>query len=119
MKEDEMMKGRVIYSVGVAFVMLWVALLALPTAVEAKAEVKSLKGMNYLVNASLKENLKPLEGKSVNVTLASGSTFTGTVKAVGNHFLHLKKIQGRDFYDALIRIKDISAIDAKFRDFKR
>jgi hypothetical protein len=42
----------------------------------------------------------------------------GYVKSVGSGLLHLEKLAGKDFYDALLRIEDISAIEAKFRDMK-
>jgi hypothetical protein len=37
---------------------------------------------------------------------------------VGDHFLHLERLAGRDFYDALVRIEDISAVEARFREMK-
>lgn len=42
----------------------------------------------------------------------------GYVKSVSNNLLHIEKLAGRDFYDALIRIEDIISIEAKFRDMK-
>jgi len=54
----------------------------------------------------------------VVIYLRSGKYFQGHVKAIGDHLIHLEKIAGKDFYDALIRIEDITAIEAKFRDMK-
>jgi hypothetical protein len=85
----------------------------------AGAKVAAIEGMAYNVGASLQDNLKSLVGKKVYVTLDSGKTFGGVVKEVGNNFVHLEKLDGKDFFDALIRIEDISAVDAKFRDFQR
>jgi hypothetical protein len=85
---------------------------------KAEAGIVPLEGMQYNVNASLEDNLKSLAGKRVYVTLDSGKTFTGIVKEVGNHLIWLEKLEGRDFFDALIRINSITAIDAKFRDMK-
>jgi hypothetical protein len=51
----------------------------------------------------------------VVVTLNSGKTFTGNVKDVGNHLLHLEKLEGKEYFDALIVIQDISAVDTRFR----
>lgn len=82
------------------------------------AGIVPIEGMQYNVNSSLEDNLKSLTGKRVYVTLDSGKTFTGIVKEVGNHLLWLEKLDGKDFFDALIRINTISAIDAKFRDMK-
>jgi hypothetical protein len=97
----------------------FVAVLALPGAAMAAAKVTAVEGMGYHVGASLQDNLKSLVGKKVYVTLDSGKTFGGFVKEVGNNFVHLEKLDGKDFFDALIRIEDISAVDAKFRDFQR
>jgi small nuclear ribonucleoprotein (snRNP)-like protein len=91
----------------------------LPTEAAAKSKVVAIKGVSYNVNSSLADNLKSLIGKKVYVTLDSGSTFTGFVKKVGNHLIHLEKLAGKDYFDALIRIENISAIDTRFRDFKR
>jgi hypothetical protein len=64
------------------------------------------------------DNLKAYVGKDVTVHLRSGKTLQGYVKSVGSGLLHLEKLAGKDFYDALLRIEDISAIEAKFRDMK-
>lgn len=56
------------------------------------------------------------KGGEVVVHLNSGKTLQGYVEAAGTHLLHLEKLAGgRDYYDALIRIQDISAIEARAR----
>jgi hypothetical protein len=88
---------------------------------QAEAEAKSIvpiEGTNFDVSVSMKDNLKLFTGKDIFVHLRSGKTLQGYVKAVGNDFVHLEKLAGRDFYDAFIRIEDISAMEAKFRDLK-
>jgi hypothetical protein len=97
----------------------FVTVLTLPAATVAAANVTAVEGIRYHVGASLQDNLKSLVGRKVYVTLDSGTTFGGIVKEVGNNFVHLEKLDGKDFFDALIRIEDISAVDAKFRDFQR
>jgi len=82
-------------------------------------KVTALEGVKFDTAASLADNLKVYAGKNIFVHLRSGKTFEGYVKSVGNGLLHLEKLGGgRDFYDALIRIEEISAIEAKFRDMK-
>ena len=99
---------------------LALVLFSYPAApVEAKSKVVDIEGMRYSVHASLKDNLQSLIGKRVYITLESGKAFAGTIKAVGEHLVHVEKIMGKDFFDALILIEDISAIDAKFRDYQR
>ena len=38
------------------------------------------------------------------VNIGTGKTVAGFVKEVGNHLIHLEKLDGKDFFDALIRI---------------
>ncbi len=97
--------------------LLAVTIFCLPAAVMAKSV--AIEGISYNVNATMTDNLKLLVGKKVHISLDSGATFAGTVKKVGQHLLHLEKLEGKDFYDALIRLKDITAIDTRFREFQR
>ncbi len=74
--------------------------------------------ISYNVNSSLENNLKSLIGKKVYVALDSGQTFAGFVKEVGNQLIHLEKLDGKDYFDALLKIENISAIDTRFRGFQ-
>jgi len=80
-------------------------------------EAKSGEKVEYKLKWTLEENLAMFKGKYVRITLSSGQTMSGTLKDVNTGLLHLEKIAGRDYFDALIRVKDISAFDAKFRGF--
>jgi hypothetical protein len=88
-------------------------------AFAAKPKIVPVEGVSYNVDASLAANLKALLGKRVYVTLNSGKTFTGLVKKVGEHLLHMEKLAGKEYFDALIRIADISAVDTMFRKLQR
>jgi len=114
-------RSKMVGSVGLALAILfYVTFFMLPTeASAAKAKVVAIEGISYNVNSSLAKNLKSLVGKKVFVTLDSGKTFTGLVKEVGKNLMHLEKLAGKEYFDALIRIENISAIDTRFRDFKR
>ncbi|MCK5405457.1 MAG: hypothetical protein KAI75_09485 [Desulfobulbaceae bacterium] len=94
-------------------------LLLLSNGVEAKQQVVPVEGVGYNVNASMADNLKSLVGKKVYVTIDSGKVISGIVKEIGNHLLHLEKLDGKDYFDALIRLEEIIAIDTRFRNFKR
>lgn len=94
-------------------VLITFSFILFPAAAGAKST--PVKGMNYNANTSLAQNLKMLVGKTVSITLNSGQTFTGIIKAVGNNLVHLEKLVGKEYYDALIRIENIEAIDARFR----
>jgi len=113
-------RGRILGFAGLTMAIMFVALfLTFSVEANAAAKTKAIEGMSYNVDASLEENLKTLIGKRAHITTDSGTKFIGKVKAVGNHLLHLEKLDRKDFFDALIRIEDISAIDARFRDFDR
>jgi hypothetical protein len=83
------------------------------------AEKKEMEKVEYKLNFSFDDNLLLFKGKYVRVLLSSGQALSGYVKDVKGGLLHLEKLGGgRDFYDALIRVEDISSMDAKFRGFK-
>jgi small nuclear ribonucleoprotein (snRNP)-like protein len=85
----------------------------------AANEYAPVEGMRYNVNAPINANLKSLTGKSVELTLTSGQKIVGVIKEVGDNLLHIEKIQGKEFYDALIRIDNIVAVEGRFREIKR
>lgn len=97
-------------------ILVTVSLLAIAAVTEAK--VVDIKESTFIVNASMKDNIKTFTGERISVILGSGTTLSGTVKTVGDNYLHLEKIEGKDLYDALIAIKDIKAIEAQFRKFE-
>jgi len=113
-------KAKIPSATGISIAILFlVVFFALPAQVEAKSKVAAIEGMSYNVNASLEDNLKSLIGKKVLVTCVSGVTFSGFVKEVGNHLIHLEKLGGKDYFDALIRIENICAVEAQFWEIQR
>lgn len=88
---------------------------------EVQAQQKKLtdlEGVKFDIGSSFSDNIKAFTGKEVFIHLKSGKTIQGYVKSIGNGLLHMEKITGKDFYDALVKIEDISAIEAKFREMK-
>jgi hypothetical protein len=77
-------------------------------AEEPKYELKS-------AGATIKDVLQESLGKRVIVRLETGENLEGTVLKVGESVLHLAKLSGRDFYDAVVRIDRISAVIFKVR----
>ena len=113
-------KSKMVVSVGLAVTILFcAAILLLPTKTEAGSKVVAVEGVSYNVNSSMTDNLKSLIGKKVYVSLDSGTTFAGYVKEIGDHLLHLEKLDGKDYFDALLRIENINAIDTRFRNIQR
>ena len=88
-----------------------------PSQAQAR-DVVNVEGAKFDTSFSMADNLKTYSGKNIFVHLKSGTTLQGYVKTVGNNFVHLEKLAGKDFYDALIRIEEISAIEARFRTLK-
>ena len=116
------MKKKISFGLGAVLVVTLCLATSLffQTAAQAQQKkVTALEGVKFDTADSLADNLKVYGGKNIFVHLKSGKAFEGYVKSVGNGLVHLEKLGGgRDFYDALIRIDDISAIEAKFRDMK-
>jgi len=77
-------------------------------AAEQKYELKSA---SVTINDILAENA----GKRVIVRMDSGENLEGTVSKVGVSLVHISKISGKDFYDAVVRIDRISAVLFKVR----
>ncbi|MDY6973659.1 MAG: hypothetical protein SV775_15245 [Thermodesulfobacteriota bacterium] len=115
-----MNKEMIMCAVGISLsVLFYTSILVTPTAVEARPKVVAVEGMSFCVNSSMADNLKSLTGNKVYVTLDSGKCFAGFVKGIGDHLVHLEKLEGKDYFDVLICIEDISAIDARFRNTQR
>lgn len=113
-------KARISSSTGITIaILLLVVSFALPAQVQAKSKVVAIEGMSYNVNASMEDNLRLLVGKKVFVTCVSGNTLSGIVKKVGNHLVHLEKLVGKEYFDALIRIENIISVEAQFRKIQR
>ncbi len=112
-----MKKVKSLGSVGVVLVMLFSVMFLTPP-VKAVSQVVAQEGVKFEVLQSMRDNLKMFIGKNIYVNLKSGKTYQGVLKAVGDHFIHLEKISERNFFDALIRIDDINAIEAQFRGYK-
>ncbi len=107
--------------IGIGYVLALIIATSLFLAAEAGAEAKKptpVEGARFDTSFPLKDNLNTFMGKDVYVHLRSGKTIQGYVRSVGDHFLHLERLAGRDFYDALVRMDDISAIEARFREMK-
>ena len=79
---------------------------------KAKVEVK--------LNADfgIGDTLKTFKGtkKRVTLMLNNGVSYNGAVAEVGTHFVVLSQLGGgRDFFDALIRLDQISALEVQAR----
>jgi len=73
------------------------------------------EAVRFNLSASMADNLSMLKGRTVTVYLVSGQTITGTVNDVKGNLLHLVKLSQKDFFDALVAIEHIAAIDTRVR----
>lgn len=89
----------------------------LPQKAVAQSKMIPIEGVAYNVKVSMKDNLDLLIGKKVFIHLDSGETFSGVVKKIGTKLIHLEKLDRKEFFDALINIEKIIAIDTQFRKY--
>jgi hypothetical protein len=86
-----------------------VALSLLPASAadEQKFEMRS--------EESVKTVLADAVGKQVTLLMASGQEVTGVVVKVGDHAVHLTRLAGRDFFDAVILLERVDGVALKVR----
>jgi hypothetical protein len=64
---------------------------------------------------SLQTNLLQFKGKTIEIQLKTGGQLTGKLSEVGTQSILLKELRGKEYYDALIVIDDITAVIFKAR----
>jgi len=112
-------KSQLAMLFAVMIILYWGMTIFIEAEVQAQQKkVTDLERVKFDLGSSLADNIKAFAGKDIFIHLKSGKTMQGYVKSVGNGLLHLEKLTGKDFYDALVKIEDISAIEAKFREMK-
>ncbi|MBZ0169918.1 hypothetical protein MELA_01040 [Candidatus Methylomirabilis lanthanidiphila] len=92
------------------------ALLVLGTTVPAVGVRAEEAALALKAGATMREVLSEYTGKRVALRLQSGDEIEGTVTMVGNSLLHLTKLSGKEFYDAVVSIDKISAVRMRVRD---
>jgi hypothetical protein len=72
-------------------------------------------GSPFNATASLRDNLNSLMNakKPVAVILKNGETYRATIGAVGDHFVVLTKPQSKEYFDVLVAIDEIAAVEAR------
>jgi hypothetical protein len=95
------MKVRRIFFAAVFVVGLFIGLQGIVTA-------QDKPGFNP--SMSLKDNLAANVGKRVSLVISTGESVEGTIEKIGDHFVLISKLSGKDFYDALVRIDEVKAV---------
>jgi hypothetical protein len=108
-----------VFARGTAFVMTLLAGGALLTAslpASAQTANASDKGVRVEDQDSMAAVLKRLEGKAVKIRLAgSGDEIAGKIQKVGKDLVHLSDIGGREYFDAVVRVDQVSAVIVQVR----
>ena len=74
------------------------------------------KKMVFEEQDSMASVLKRLEGKTVRLRLAgSGEEVIGKLQKVGNELAHVSELSGREFFDAVVRVDQVSAVSVQVR----
>ena len=84
-------------------------------AVDATAQGTAGGDASAMPAGEIPDVLRARAGKSVTLLLRSGKEYGGTVGDVRGQSVVLKSIAGKEFYDALVRIDDISAVEIRNR----
>jgi hypothetical protein len=105
---------RMLITIAAMVMVVGIGIFIIPRAVSA-ADTESKENAKFNVGTTMVSNLASLTGKTITVTLSSGQTFTGVVSDAKDNLLYLTRITQREFYDALIAIDHISAIEMKVK----
>ena len=64
---------------------------------------------------TMRDVISEYSGKVLALRLESGEEIEGTVTIVGNGLVHISKLTGKEFYDAVVSIDKISAVRMRTR----
>ena len=84
-----------------------VAMATLATAGNTAAEEKKA-GIN--TSYGMKQILGSFTGQRVMLKTDSGEALEGTVTSVGDHMVHISRLSGKDYYDAVVVIDRITSV---------
>lgn len=87
---------------GLLAVAMNLAAVPLASAEEKKMEINT--------SYSIKQILVSFTGQRVALKTDAGESIEGTVVSVGDHIVHISKLSGKDFYDAVVVIDRISSV---------
>ena len=68
--------------------------------------------------ADIKATLEKHKGKRVSLRLPAGEDVVGRVESVDGGTVHLTELAGREYFDAVIEIDDISAVIFRAKEAK-
>lgn len=92
-----------------------IAGLVLGFSLLAAANAGAQGGDGGMPTGEIPEVLRARVGKPVTVLLRSGKEYGGTVAEVRAQSVVLKSLSGKEFYDAIVRLDDVSAVEIRNR----
>ena len=87
--------------------LLVLALITAAVAQEAK--------MSIVNEDTIRTVLTKQVGKQVTLKLDSGEELGGVVRTVGEHVVHVEKISGKEFFDAIVDLDEVAAVILRVR----
>lgn len=79
------------------------------------AALAATVSMPAFADGAIQAALKERQGKTATVVLESGTELTGTVSKLDDGAVRLTELSGKEFYDAVVDLDDISAVVMRVR----
>jgi hypothetical protein len=64
---------------------------------------------------TMRDALGKLAGKDVEIVLTNGKSYRGKVGSVGSETVLVTQIAGKEFYDVLIELDEVAAVEVRVR----
>ena len=96
------------------FLLVIVSLLLL-AAVPMRAWAADDAAFKLKPSDTMRDVISEYSGKVLALRLESGEELEGTITMVGNGLVHISKLTGKDFYDAVVSSDKISAVRMRTR----
>ena len=90
------------------------ALLAAAMLVATIAGARADEG-GLTTAGTMRDALGKLAGKDVELVLSNGKSYRGKVGSVGNATVLVTQIAGKEFYDVLIELDEVAAVEVRVR----
>jgi hypothetical protein len=88
--------------------------LLLATVATARADETGKPGLTTA--GSMREALSKLgEGREVELVLSNGKSYRGKLGSVGTETVIVTQIAGKEFYDVLIELDEVAAVELRVR----
>jgi hypothetical protein len=90
--------------------------LALGIGAASAEEPAAKRPLTLSTSGTMRDALMRLgDGAEVEISLANGKSYRGKLGSVGDHSVIVTELAGKEFYDALIKLDDISALEVRVR----